>query len=166
MATSASAHLHIKLDAETLADSPHETLPARDLLENAVGGERWTNGQGSGQIDRVYKVAGTLGAGATDNYNALAAGSLTDVYGQAIDLDELKGIVIRCLTGQITFEAPGASFLSCFKAAADGIVLVAGHSIGLSFGAGGIDVTANSTFDIDDSGGAGSTYELEFIGAN
>lgn len=162
MATSVAAHLRILGLADITASSPY-TLPVQAKLENATGGERWTNGIASGNVDRVYQVAGTLGAGGTDNYDLLAAGSLTDVFGQAIDADELKGIVVKCVTGEITLEAPVANGLGFFKAASDGVVLSAGQTIGVSFGAGGLDVTTNSKFDIDDSGGAGSTYSLWLI---
>ncbi len=162
MATSASAWVYIGLKAWTAPSSPHEGNPVLDRVENVAGGERWTHGAGSGQIGKAYRKSGTLGVSATDAFNLLAAGALTDVYGQTIDADELKAIVVRCVTGSIRFLATAGTPLGCFGAAGDYLTLAAGHTLGLSFGATGLDVTTNSLFSITD-GGAGSTYELELI---
>lgn len=151
-----TARLEIKAAADLTPAAPH-SQPVGHTLENATGGRGWRNGTGSGQVDRVWLQNGTLAAGATDSYDLLAAGSLTDVLGQAIDADELKGLVIRCATGQITLEAPGANGLGLFKAAGDGVTLSAGHTLAVDFGGAGLDVTTGSRFDVDDSGGVGST---------
>jgi len=159
MATELAAELTINARTTLYGSDPITEGTAGDRLST----RRWTQGIASGNVDRRYLVDGTLAGSATDSYNLLAAGSLTDDYGQAIDADELKGLVLKCVTGQITFLAPGANQLGCFNAAADGIILAAGQTMALDFGAGGLDVTVNSLFDVDDSGGAGSTYELWLI---
>jgi len=157
--STANARLHIDARGDLTPASPHGN-PIAHNLENATGGRGWRNGTGSGQIDRILLGSFTLGAAATDNYNLLAAGSLTDVLGQAIDADELKGFVVKCTSGEITLEAPASNGLAFFKAASDGVVLSNGHTLGVDFGAGGLDVTTDSKFDVTDSGGAGSTYTL------
>ena len=129
--------------------------------------DRWRQGTSSGQANRAYKRVRTIGAGATDSYNTLAAGSLTDLDNQVIDLDELKGFSLRCTSGEIQLTASAGTPLPFFAAAADGIKLEAGHALALSFGAAGLDVTTNSLFEITETSGASSaTYELVFHGAN
>ncbi len=164
MATAAAALLQILAKANLTATSPHEG-DVREDLENTTGGRRWTDGNASGQVNRVYRKTGSLGAGATDSYNTLAAGALTDVYGQTIDLDELKGLVIVPLTGSIRLEAPAANFIGIFNDATDLLNVPAG-GLAFDFGAAGLDVTVNSKFDITETTGAATaTYELWFIGA-
>ncbi|MCP4733037.1 MAG: hypothetical protein GY873_02485 [Bosea sp.] len=165
MATSASALLQILAQGEVVPTSPFTGGPAMHKLENTTGGSRWAQGTASGQIDRVYMVSGDMIADATDSYDVKAAGSLTDVYGQAIDLDELKGLVLKCLTGTIVFLSPGANNLGCFLAAADGIQLTAGQTLAIDFGAAGLDVTTDSKFDIDEPTSAVATYTLLLWGA-
>jgi len=161
MATSLTAA--ITIDAKTTL-SPDGPITG-DKRGDLTGTSRWKDGTGSGQVDRRYREDATLGAGATDSYNLLAAGGLTDDENQAIDLDELKMLAIKCTAGEITIEAPVANGLSIFKAAEDGIVLASGQRFGLDLGAAGIDVTTNSKFDVTDSGGGGSTYSIVFAGA-
>jgi|TARA_Y100000310_G_C20641918_1_gene794435 hypothetical protein len=162
MATSTAALVRIFGSANITATSPYSE-PVKAELENATGGRRWKQGTGSGQVDRAYMADGSLGAGATDDYNLLAAGSLVDVYNQAIDADELKGVVIRCETGEIEFRGDAANALSMFTNASEGITLAAGQSAGFDLGAAGIDVTTDSKFEVFDSDGGGSTYTLWLI---
>ena len=162
MATKADALIRILGSANITATSPYEQ-PVKAELENATNGRRWKNGTGSGKIDRVYMTDGVLGAGATDDYDLLVAGALKDVYNQAIDADELKGIVIRCETGEIEFRGDAANQISLFTAASEGITLAAGQSAGFDLGATGIDVTTDSKFEVFDSDGGGSTYTLWLI---
>lgn len=159
----------ITIRSSLTPSSPHagDTI---DDLENVVGGHATTQGQGASQADRVYHKLGTLAAAATDSYNTLAAGSLLDSQGQAIDLDELKMISVKCLTGAIKIDAPAANAMGFFGTATDFVPLRAGQTWGLDLVGTdglGLDVTVNSKFDIVDTfGGTGSTYEIEFVGAN
>jgi|DEB0MinimDraft_10_1074344.scaffolds.fasta_scaffold01141_9 hypothetical protein len=157
-----AARLHINAAADLTPATPH-SKPIGHNLENATGGQGWRNGTASGQVDRVLRENYTLGASATDSFNLLAAGSLTDMIGQAIDADELKGLVIKCTSGEVTLEAPASNGLGFFKAAQDGIVLASGQTLALDLGAAGLDVTTNASFDVTDSGGAGSNYELWLV---
>ena len=166
MAAVSSARLVISLVASTVPASP----VAGELtasLENGSGGARWTDGQASGMIDRAYRVEGTLAAAAVDTYDVLAAGSLRDINGAVIDLDEIKGLVLKCNTGSIKFLAPAANFLTFFGATGDYINLTAGQMIAVDFATAGTLLTTNSKFNVVDSfGGSGSTYSLMFIGSN
>lgn len=127
---------------------------------------RWTNGTGSGQADRQYHKERTLAASATHNYDTLAAGALKDVLDQAIDLDELKGVKIKCTAGAIKVVGGAGAPAGFLTAAAEGFKLAAGHEVGFNFGATGLSVATNSKFDITDTaGGSGSTYEITFFGA-
>lgn len=130
-------------------------------VEHASG---WKNGIASGQVDRVYMVSGSVGSGASDTYDILAAGSLTDALGQAIDADELKGFVLRCDTGTIECTAAATNPLPIFKAASDGFNLTAGSVAAFSYGAAGIDVTTDSKFAVTEAtSAAAATYTLWLI---
>ena len=164
MATALSSMLSIEARTRYDVGDPHGGGVNGDL-QNASGGTRWRDGTASGEADRGHLASATLGASATDSYNVLAAGAIVDIYGQTIDLDALKGIVLKCITGSITFEAPASNGLGLFKAASDGLTLAAGQTLGVDFGPAGLDVTTDSKFDIRDSGGAGATYKIWFVGA-
>lgn len=166
MAAVTSARLVLSLVGSTVPASP----VAGELtasLENGSAGARWTDGQASGMVDRVYRVDGTLAAAAVDAYDVLAAGSLRDINGAVIDLDEIKGLALKCVTGSIKLLAPAANFLAFFGATGDYINLTAGQMIAIDFGAGGTTLSTSSKFNVADTfGGAGSTYSLMFIGSN
>ena len=172
MASVYSALLEMRLLAEETLDASVDpgtsgTLPVE--IANVTGGRRWSTGTGSGKIGRSYKRVRTVGSGVTDSYDLLAAGSLTTPAGAAIDLDELKGVVIRVTSGQVQLAAPAANFLTIFADASGAINMgaVAGlRAIALDFGPDGLDVSVNSKFDvIETSGAATATYEIEFVGA-
>lgn len=136
-------------------------------LRNAVRGESWTYGAGSGQVNQVFLDEVTVSSGATDNYNVLAAGAHLDVFGNTIDLDELKGLVIVPTSGSIRLEAPAANFLDIFDDASDLLDLVSSSVFCMAWGAGGIDVTTNSKFDITETTSAASaTYLIAFWGTS
>lgn len=158
-----SARLHILASADLTPAAP-QSKPIGHKIENANGGQGWRNGTGSGQVDRVYHISGSLSSGATDAYDLLAAGSLTDILNQAIDADELKGLVLKCVTGAIEMTANATNGIGLFKAASDGINLSAGDTVAFSLGAAGLDVTTDSKFNITEAtSGAAATYELWLI---
>lgn len=161
--TQTAARLLISALATIKAKDPAQPDPVNLKLENDPQGQRWTAGTGSGEVDRPFMYEGALAAAATDSYDLVAAGALEDIFGQAIDADELKGIVVECVTGQIEFRAPAANGLSIFTAVSEGLQLEAGHMVGFDLGDDGIEVSVstNSKFDVVDTfGGVGSTYKL------
>ena len=163
MATSLSAMLHIEAKATLTATTPH-TGDVREDLENASGGTRWTQGTASGQVGKVYRKNGSLSAGATDSFNLLAAGALEDVYGQTIDADELKGLVIKVTSGAVTLNAPAADFLPIFADASDLIKLQNGTTMAFDWGAGGLSLGTSAKFDLTETTGAATaTYELWLV---
>jgi hypothetical protein len=162
MSTSLASLVQIRGLAELSPASP---------LTGAVKGEivaelRTTNGQGSGQADRAYFASRSLTSGQTHTYNVLAAGSLTDMLGQAVDLDEVKGIVVECLTGAIKVVGGASNGLAAFTGAGDGIALSAGQTIGLEFAAAGVTVGSNGTFEVTETASSTATYKILIIGAN
>jgi len=158
-----SARFHIVGRADLQPASPFSQSIGH-TLENVTGGEGWRNGTASGQVDRVYMVEGSLSSGATDAYDLLAAGSLTDALGQAIDADELKALILRCDTGMIEMTANATNGIGIFKAASDGINLTTGATVGFSYGAAGLDVTTDSKFNVTEAtSGAAATYTLWLI---
>tara|TARA_R110002110_G_scaffold385407_1_gene597004 strand:- start:550 stop:1047 length:498 start_codon:yes stop_codon:yes gene_type:complete len=163
--TTAAARLTIDVAADMTPDAPL-TGPIRGNLNNGSKGQVWTNGTGAGQISQVYRATHTIGAGATVNFDTLAAGALLDIAGDTVNLDELKYIAVKVTSGAVEVLAPGANFLGLFKAAANAVPLVAGDTWAINKGAAGLDVTTNSKFDITDTaGGAGSVVEVSFGGA-
>ena len=136
-------------------------------IRNAVGGESWTYGTGSGKVNQIHVDEVSVGSGATKNYNTLAAGAHLDVFGNTIDLDELKGLIIVPLTGSIRIDAPAANILAIFSDATDVINLASAGVFCMTWGAAGIDVTTNSTFDITETTSAAvATYLIAFWGTS
>lgn len=163
MSTSLATLVQIRALAELSPALPQTGAVKGEILAE----QRTTNGQGSGQADRAYFASRTLSASATHTYNVLAAGSLTDLLGQAIDLDEIKGICIECLTGAIKVVGGASNAMAAFTGAGDGLLLAAGHSMAVEFGAAGLAVGSNGTFEVTEtSGSAGATYKILFLGAN
>lgn len=163
--TETSALLLIRALATIKAADPANPDPVSLELENVSGGRRWSDGTGTDQVDRIYKVDGVVGAGATVSYDLLAAGALKDIFGQAIDADELKALVIRCETGEIEFRGPAANGISLFTAASEGIKLAPTHVAAFDLGSDGIEVQVStlSKFDVFDLDGGGSTYTLWLV---
>lgn len=145
------------------ADDPGAGGTVTQDLTNQTGGRRWTDGTGSGQVDRVYKRVRTMTSGETQSYDLLAAGSLTDALARAIDADELKGLVIKCTSGSIALEAPATGFIPIFSDATDLLLLSAGHTVAFEFGAAGVDVTSASKFDIVEKAASTAAYTLWLI---
>lgn len=158
--------LAVTMQIDVLGSLTPASPQAGAIVDNMQTTTRWTNGTGSGQADRQYHRTRTLAAAASHNYDTLAAGSLTDSLGQSIDLDELKGVKIKCTSGSIKVVGGAGTPAGFLTAAAEGFQLAAGHEVGFNFGAAGLGVTTNSKFDITDTaGGSGSAYEITFFGA-
>lgn len=163
MSTSLATLVQIRALAELSPASPLTGAVKGEILSE----QRTTNGQGSGQADRAYFASRSLSASATHTYNVLAAGSLTDLLGQSIDLDEIKGLAVECLTGAIKVVGGASNALGAFTGAGDGLLLTAGQSMAVEFGGAGLAVGSNGTFEVTEtSGSAGATYKILFLGAN
>jgi len=164
MASTLSARLLILAQSSQIPDSTVLTGAREISLSNGTEGQRWTQGTGSGQVDRQYYRDGSLGAGAIDGYNLLGPGGLKDIDGQLIDADEIKGIRLEVLTGIISFAGAPADHLPCFTDAGKGLKLAAGQTIGIDFGAAGLALGASGKFDIKElSITAGATYRLWLV---
>lgn len=167
MASSLNVHLLMQMAADLVPTSPHAGAILEKIRNNAnaTDGTRWTQGTGSGQVNQLYVVSGSLASGATNSYNTLAAGALTDIFGTTIDLDELKGLILIPLTGSIRIDAPAANFIGLFADATD-LLNVPSGGLAFDWGAAGLDVTTNSKFDITETtSSATATYLLAFWGA-
>lgn len=169
MAHTYNASLAIDFAAETVFDSsvsPFASGSTPQNTRNVNGGRRWKAGGASGQIEAVYKRTRTVGSGATDSYNVLAAGALETPAGETIDLDELKAIVVKCTAGAIKVVGGTSNPVSCFTGSGQGVALSADQTFAMDLGPGGVDVTTNGTFEVvETSASASATYELQFIGA-
>ena len=160
----ASAHLHLAVSFVGDDKAAPRTDQPSGSLENVVNGRRWANGTGSAQVDTTYvDAARVLGIGATQSYNFLAAGSLVDIDGNTVDLDELKALAIVVSSGAVIVNAPAANFLGIFTDATD--LINVSTALYFDFGAGGLDVTTNSKIDVT-GGAAGGTYTLVAVGAS
>jgi hypothetical protein len=165
MATVA-ARLLILAEGETVpapTDDPGAAGAVTQDLTNQAGGTRWTDGQGSGEIDRVYKRVRTMTSGETQSYDLAAAGGLTDALARAIDADELKCLALKCTSGSIALEAPASAFIPIFSDASDVLLLSAGQTLAIDFGAAGLDVTSGSKFDIVEKAAGTAGYVLELF---
>lgn len=165
MASVASALLEMNMVMELIPDTSTADGALRKQIRNATGGRTFSNGTASGQADRwYYRSRAGLSAGATDNYNFLAAGSLTDPLGQAIDADEIKGYILKVTSGSVKLDAPASAFWPIFEDASDVYVVGEGQAVMHDFGPGGISVAAAASIDITEStGGATADYELAVL---
>jgi hypothetical protein len=161
MATSLASLISIRALAELSPGAPQTGAVKGEIAVDT----RTSDGQGSGQADRAYFAERSLSSGATHTYNVLAAGSLTDLLGQAIDLDEVKTIAVQCLTGAIKVEGGGSNVLGCFTGANEGVNLSAGQVFALSLGAAGVSVGSNGTFVVTETASSTASYRILIVGA-
>ena len=127
--------------------------------------DSWSSGNASGEVDRPFRVLGTLVASGTVTYNLLAAGALKDALNNTVDIDELKFLVVRCLTGNIAVTGV-SSGLACFTGTDQGVKLAAGHAFAISFGAAGLAIGSNGSIKVaETSTTLGATFELALVGA-
>lgn len=157
-----AARLQITAHADLAPDAPHSQTIGH-TVENAPGGRGWREGTGRGEVDRVYLEANTLGSGASKVYDLKAAGALTDVLGQTIDADELKGLAIKCATGQITVDGSASGTIPFFETNNHGVILSAGHTLAVDFGSVGLDVTAASNLRVTETAATSSSYTIWLI---
>lgn len=150
--------LRVFVPAPSPATSGGVTL---ELTDDAT----WTTGQGSGLIDRTYRKDGTLIASGADTLNLLAAGSLTDIFKRAVDLDYVKAIKIQCVTGAISVTGAASNPLGLFTGSSEGFKLTAGQSVSFNLGAVGLAISTNGSITITEtSTSAGATYKLLLCG--
>lgn len=157
-----AARLEIAALADLSPDAPHSQTIGH-TVENAPGGRGWRQGTGSGEVDRVYLETNTLTSGGSKVYDLSLAGGLTDVLGQTIDADELKGLALKCTAGEVTFDGWASGSIDFFEDNNHGVVLKAGHTLAVDFGADGLDVTTHSNFRIAETGATSSSYTLWLI---
>lgn len=166
MSTQLSALLQIAAAAKLTASDPH-TGSTDHRIGNGSQGRRWVEGQASGQVDRVYLKSGALASGGSDTYDLRSAGQLTDIYGQDLDLGELKALVLKSISGSILFEGHSSHAIPFFASHGDGVILTSGQAPAVDFGPNGIDVSSLSRFHIhEQTGTAAAEYKLWFIGSN
>ena len=150
----ANAHLRLLFEAADTSPDPYDgSIPATIDVDR-----RWKDGDGSGEINRVYKVAVSLAGGPTTLALDFGDGSLEDVFGVAISGDELKALMVQCVTGEITVMAGAATGLDCFTGAQEGVVLSAGQTFVLDLGASGLDISTNAHLELLDGGAAATGY--------
>lgn len=160
------AFITIQADGYLSPGTPHA-----DGTAHPIGGtRRTTNGTGSAQADQILLATYTISASGTQAFNTLAAGSLEDIYGNAIDLDEFKMLVIEITSGEAKLVKNATNGMAFFTANDEGIQLNASgglRRVGFDFGPDGLDVTTNSKFDIiETSTSATATVNVFLCGAS
>ena len=163
MATSLTSRLQIVATGNLQPDSPN----TGSVLAQITSDLQLTPGSGSGKADQVYRVNGSLSSSGADTYNVLAAGALKTPLNETVDLDEVKAIVVKCLTGTVNVEAAASNGLACFTGAGEGVKLAAGQTLALSLGAAGTAVGTAGSLTVAEAGSpaAAATYELLIIGS-
>lgn len=161
MATSLASLISIRALAELSPDSPQTGAVKGEISVDT----RTSQGTGSGQADRAVFALQSLTSGQTVTYNVLAAGSLTDLLGQSVDLDEVKLIAVQCVSGAIKVEGGSANVLAAFTGANEGVNLSAGQVFALGLGAAGVTVGSNGTFVVTETGSSTASYRILIVGA-
>lgn len=160
MAVEASMSLGLRI-----SQTSQSPASGGSITYETADNDTWASGQGSGEVDQPFRVLGTLTASATVTYNLLAAGALEDAFGNVVDLDEVKGIVVKCLTGNIAVTGT-TNGLACFTGTDEGVKLGPTQSFGFNFGAAGLSVGSNGSIKIaETSTTLGATFELSLVGA-
>jgi len=138
------------------------------LLSNATQGRRWDSDSDTAEADTVYRATLSLSASGAQTLNLLAAGSLADLLGGTVDLDEIKALAIKCTAGEFTVAGAVSNPLGVFTGSGEGLQLKATGGCSFAafdFGAAGLDVTTNSQITLTEtSTSAGATAEVMVIG--
>lgn len=159
---SVQASMTIAIDAQQTYAAP---ATSGDIGYSTAVTEHWSAGQASGEVDRPFRKVGSLAASASDTLNFLAAGALEDALGNTVDLDEIKGFVIKCTSGSIAVTGLVAG-LACFTGTDEGIKLTSGQSFGINFGAGGLSTAGAGSIKITETSTTLTAgYELTAVGA-
>lgn len=128
-----------------------------------------TDGTGANKADLIYTKKTTIGAGASTNYDLI--GTLTDIFGDTINMVALKVIFFKNTgTTQLSIgDAAGTPIATIMEAATDRLNIEAGGfallaaptAAGYAAVAGASDVLA-----VNEEGGASAgAYEMVLIGA-
>lgn len=163
MPTSQTSRVQISATASIQPSTPN----TGSILAAVTADLQLTPGTGSGKADQAYRVDGSLSSSGSATYNVLAAGSLTTPLGEAVDMDEVKAIIVKVLTGTVNVEAAASNGLACFTGAGEGVKLSAGQWVALGLGAGGVGVGTAGSLTVAEAGSpaAAATYELLIIGS-
>lgn len=163
MPTSQTSRVQISATASIQPSTPNTGA----ILAAITADLQLTPGSGAGKADQAYRVDGSLTASGSDTYNVLAAGALKTPLGETVDLDEVKAVIVKCLTGTVNVEAAASNGLGCFTGAGEGVKLAAGQIFALGLGSGGVTVGSAGSLTVAEAGSpaAAATYELLIIGS-
>ena len=133
-------------------------------------GVELTNGTGANQADTVWHDTRTLADGANETLD-LHDGSLTDVFGDAVTIDELKVLYIKnnSTDANLLIGGAAATQLGLYNDVSDILKLrPGGEFLVTAPDAAGIDITTNSDLKIahDGTGTSSLTYDIIAIGVD
>ena len=131
----------------------------------------FTNGNGSGNADRIWKDTRTLAASATENLDF--SGSLTDIYGATMAFADIRAIIVTASsanTNNVQVQRASTNGVPLFMAASDGVeVRPNGVFVLACNDATGYVVTA-STGDLltitNSAGSTSVTYNIVVVGSS
>lgn len=126
-------------------------------------------GTGANQADSIFSDQRTLTDAANETLNFLAAGSLEDKLGEAIDYDILKAIVIKNTStdASLIIGATGAGQMAIFGANTESIILPPGGVFEfISPDVNGVDISTNASlkFEHDGVGTSDLIYKIIVLG--
>lgn len=107
-------------------------------------------GGGSGQVNKIYSVQSTISSSSTLSID-LDAGTLTDIYGNALTFTAIKAIRVH---------HKGTSAASTVSIAGDFMTTVFGASFNHSLAAGGLYLTSNLASDYTVVASTGDVIEI------
>lgn len=128
-------------------------------------------GTGSGKADTVYHKKHTIAAGVSDVTINFEDGSMDDVYGVPVEIDQLKLLLIHNPPTDSTLEIGGAQAgeeLPIFADPLSDIVIIQGGGTFVWLGGlVGLDITSNGELKLNRVGGsAGADIEIVAIGGS
>ncbi len=139
----------------------------RDFF-NDTRGKNFTDGTGANQVDTLFHDNRTLADGANETLD-LADGSLSDAFGDAVAIDELKVVYIKnnSTDANLLIGAAGATSIALFGDVSDTLSLPpGGEFLFIAPDANGVDITTNADLKIehDGTGSSSLTYDILVAG--
>lgn len=133
----------------------------------------WADGAGAGQANRIYQDRNTLAASGTIDVDL--AGSLLDVYGDAVTFARIKAIIVTAAdanTNNVVVGGVAAGLSTIIQPQTTGLVVLRPGSM-FAVVAGAADATgylvtattADLLHIINSAGGTGVDYELIVVGS-
>jgi hypothetical protein len=153
------------ISASATMSKTEEMSTLTDVLSKIMN-QTFALGTGANQVNGLFHDTRTLADGANETLNFLAAGSLEDKLGEAMDLDILKAFVVKnnSADASLIVGATGAGQMPIFGATTERVILPPGGVMVVTApDVNGIDVSSAASMKFEHDGTGVDTLDYDLI---